>query len=74
MLQQLVSLKLKDCNDVEDYVNKMMLLWSKVQRVGFKIGDDVIGSLMLGELPIECIGDVKLNLLCGVGRKKSIPR
>lgn len=38
---------------MEDYVNKVTILWSKVQAVGFVLGEDVIGSLMLGGLPSE---------------------
>lgn len=53
LLQQLVSIKLKDCSGMEDYVNKMTQLWSKVKAVGFNIGDDVVGSLILGGLPAE---------------------
>lgn len=53
LLQQLVSLKMKDCSNMEDYVNKMTQLWSKVQAVGFRLGEDVVGSLMLGGLPNE---------------------
>lgn len=52
-LQQLVSVKLADCNGMEDYVNRMVLLSTKVTSVGFKIDDDVIASLMLAGLPSE---------------------
>lgn len=53
LLQQLVSVKLADCNGMEDYVNRMVLLSTKVSSVGFKIDDDVIASLMLAGLPSE---------------------
>lgn len=53
LLQQLVSVKLADCNGMEDYVNRMVLLSTKVTSVGFKINDDVIASLMLAGLPSE---------------------
>lgn len=53
LLQQLVSVKLADCNGMEDYVNRMVLLSTKVTSVGFKIDDDVIASLMLAGLPSE---------------------
>lgn len=38
---------------MEDYVNKMAMLWTKAKNAGFTIGEDVIGSLMLGGLPAE---------------------
>lgn len=53
LLQQLVSLKQKECASMEDYVNKMSSLWSKVKLAGFKIDDEVAGSLMLVGLPVE---------------------
>lgn len=53
LLQQLVSIKMIDCTSMEDYVTKVTILWSKVQAVGFALGEDVIGSLMLGGLPSE---------------------
>lgn len=53
ILQKLVSLKLNDCDSMEDYINRMVSLWSKVKRVGFKIDEEIIGSLMLGGLPDE---------------------
>lgn len=52
-LQHLVSVRLRDCVNMEDYVNKMTKLWSKVQAVGVQLGEDVVGSLMLGGLPTE---------------------
>lgn len=53
LLQQLVSVKLAECNGMEDYVNRMVMLSTKVTSVGFKIDDDVIASLMLAGLPSE---------------------
>lgn len=53
LLQQLVSVKLVDCSGMEEYVNRVTQLWSKVQGVGFALGEDVVGSLMLGGLPSE---------------------
>lgn len=53
LLQQLVSLKLVDCESMEEYINKSVSLWTKVKRAGFNIDEEVIGSLMLGGLPSE---------------------
>lgn len=53
LLQQLVSLKMKECSSMEDYVNKMTALWSKVKAAGFSIDDKTAGSLMLVGLPSE---------------------
>ncbi|GAB0095500.1 uncharacterized protein DMENIID0001_108920 [Sergentomyia squamirostris] len=52
-LQQFVSLKFEDCSSMEEYVNKMILLYSKVQAAGFNIDENVAGSLMLAGLPDE---------------------
>lgn len=52
-LQQFVTLKFEDCSSMEEYVNKMNLLYSKVQIAGFNIDENVAGSLMLAGLPDE---------------------
>lgn len=53
LLQQMVSLKMEQCSSMEEYVNKMNTLWSKVKHAGFKIDDEVAGSLMLVGLPAK---------------------
>lgn len=53
LLQQLVSLKQDQCGSMEDYVNKMSTLWSKVKAAGFNIDEEVAGSLMLVGLPSQ---------------------
>lgn len=51
VLQALVSMKLDNCESMEDYVNRLTVLWAKVTKVGFKIDDEIVGALMLGGLP-----------------------
>lgn len=53
LLKQMVSLKQKDCISMEEYVQKMNVLWSKVKAAKFNIDEDVAGSLLLGGLPAE---------------------
>lgn len=53
ILNQLVSIKLTNINNVEEYVNEIFLLWNKTKVAGFNIEEDVIASLMLGGLPEE---------------------
>lgn len=53
LLTQLVQLTLSKCVSVEDYVNRMTMLSSKVKRTGLKLDDEVIASLLLAGLPEE---------------------
>ncbi|XP_058982660.1 uncharacterized protein LOC105262273 [Musca domestica] len=53
LLKQLVQLKLSDCDNVEDYVNRMIMASMKVQQAGLKIDDELVASLMLAGLPEE---------------------
>lgn len=46
----LVTLKLSDCDSMEDYVQKRNVLWQKNKSVGFEIGEQVVAALMLGHL------------------------
>lgn len=51
LLKQLVSLKQNECESMEDFVHKMVLAAAKVKKAGLDIGDDVVASLMLANLP-----------------------
>lgn len=53
ILDRLVTVKFIDCESMEDYVNKKMVLWEKCLTAGFKIDDEIIGALMLAGLPKE---------------------
>lgn len=53
LLQQWISTKLSDSSSMEDYVNKMTGLWTKVKAVGFTIDEEVAASVLLAGLPAE---------------------
>lgn len=53
ILNQLVSIKLTKYENMETYVNEILLYWQKTKVAGFKIEEQVIASLMLGGLPDE---------------------
>lgn len=53
ILNQLVSIKMKDHRSIEKYVNEILLYWQKSKIAGFKIEEQVIASLLLGGLPDE---------------------
>lgn len=53
ILNQLVSIKLKDHESMKKYVNEILLYWRKSKIAGFTIEEQVIASLMLGGLPEE---------------------
>lgn len=53
ILNQLVSIKLHRCENMETYVNEILLYWHKTKVAGFNIEEQVIASLMLGGLPEE---------------------
>lgn len=53
ILNQLVSIKLTKYENMETYVNEILLYWQKTKVAGFKIEEHVIASLMLGGLPDE---------------------
>lgn len=53
ILSILVSIKLMDFDTVENFVNEILLYWQKSKVAGFQIEEQVIASLMLGELPEE---------------------
>lgn len=52
-LQRLVTLRLIDCESMEDYISKMTSYWLKVKSVGFNIESEIVGSLLLGGLPMQ---------------------
>lgn len=47
LLKQWISLRLADCESMQDYVNKCLTLRSKVKSAGFKIDEEIAGSIML---------------------------
>lgn len=53
LLKQWISLKLSDCASMQDYVNQCLVLRSKVKSAGFKIDEEIAGSIMLCGLPDE---------------------
>lgn len=53
LLQQWISTKLSGSSSMEDYVNKMTGLWTKVKSVGFTIDEEVAASVLLAGLPAE---------------------
>lgn len=53
LLKQLVKLSLVDCGSVEDYISRMSTMAVKVVKVGLKIDDEILASLMLAGLPDE---------------------
>lgn len=53
ILQDLVAMKRNKCFSMEDYVQKMTVLYQKTKACGFDIGENVVASLMLGGLSEE---------------------
>lgn len=53
ILQQWTSTKFDGCSSMENYVNTMTSLWSKVKAVGFNIDEEVAASLLLAGLPSQ---------------------
>lgn len=53
ILSLLVSVKLKNFNSIEKYINTLLLYYNKSKVAGFHIEEQVIASLMLGGLPDE---------------------
>lgn len=51
MLKHLISLKLNECESMEDYINQMTTTTLKISKSGLKIDDEIIASLMLAGLP-----------------------
>lgn len=63
ILQELVTMKRSKCSSMEDYVEKMTVLYQKTKACGFEIGENVVASLMLGGLSEEY-----KPLMYGVGK------
>lgn len=53
LLKQLVQLTLSTCASVEDYISRITMTSSKVQRTGLNLDDELVASLMLTGLPAE---------------------
>lgn len=70
ILNKLVSVKLINYNNMERYINDILLYWNKTKIAGFNIEEQVIASLMLGGLP----GDYR-SMILGIenrGRKLTV--
>lgn len=63
ILQDLVTMRRSKCSSMEDYVEKMTVLYQKTKSCGFEIGENVVASLMLGGL-----SDEYKPLMYGVGK------
>lgn len=63
ILQELVAMRRDKCSSMEDYVQKMTVLYQKTKACGFEIGENVVASLMLGGL-----SDEYKPLMYGVGK------
>lgn len=51
LLRDLINTSLDNCASVEDYVNKLMSTAFKLRNIGFEVGDQWLGTLMLAGLP-----------------------
>ncbi|PZC85295.1 hypothetical protein B5X24_HaOG201791 [Helicoverpa armigera] len=51
LLRDLTNTPLDSCASVEDYVNKIMTAAYKLRNIGFEVGDDWLGAIMLTGLP-----------------------
>lgn len=51
LLRKLTSIRLSECNSVEEYVSQMMSTSHKLSEVGFKVDDTWLASLLLMGLP-----------------------
>ncbi|KAG6456369.1 hypothetical protein O3G_MSEX009690 [Manduca sexta] len=51
LLKDLINTSLDSCSSVEDYVNKIMSTAYKLRNIGFEVGDEWLGTLMLAGLP-----------------------
>lgn len=51
LLRDLITTTLDNCDSVEDYVNKIMSTSHKLRNIGFSVGDEWLGTLLLAGLP-----------------------
>lgn len=50
LLRKLISLRLENCDSMEDYINRIIDTSQKLERSGFELSQELIGSLMLAGL------------------------
>lgn len=51
LIRHLITTKLKDCKDIEDYVNSIMTTCYRLNDVGGSVSDEWIGTFLLAGLP-----------------------
>lgn len=51
LLKDLINTTLDNCTSIEEYVNKIMSTAYKLRNIGFEVGDEWLGTLMLAGLP-----------------------
>lgn len=49
-LRKLISLRLDNCESMEIYINQIVDISQKLERSGFKLSQEIVGSLMLAGL------------------------
>ncbi|GBP91605.1 hypothetical protein EVAR_99904_1 [Eumeta japonica] len=54
LLKDLINTSLDNCPSIEEYVNKIMSTAYKLRNIGFEVGDEWLGKLMLADLPDNC--------------------
>lgn len=53
LLRQLVTTRLDGCNSIDEYVNTIITTANKLNGIGFAVGEEWIGVLLLSGLPDE---------------------
>lgn len=56
LLRNLISLRFDDCDSMENFINQVVDTSQKLQRTGFDISEEWIGSILLAGLPVEKFG------------------
>lgn len=51
LLKDLITTTLDNCQDIEDYVNKIMTTAHKLRNISFEVNDEWLGTLLLAGLP-----------------------
>ncbi|XP_048521115.1 uncharacterized protein LOC125503953 [Dendroctonus ponderosae] len=51
LLRSLISLRLDNCQSMENYVNQVIESAQRLRRTGFKMDDEWVGSLLLAGMP-----------------------